>query len=156
MSLPTEPVPGIELFAVRNQEGKYFHRKGYGGYGETWTSDFKKARIYTKIGQARAIVTFFADRWPEYGIPDVVQLMVTEVKVIKEEERVKTRQKKAADRERQYKIAMARQKLAHAEADLVTAQSLPVRRRVEMKYRAMADIEAAKAALSELGETVAA
>jgi len=78
----------MKLYAVRNAEGKWFRRKGYGGYGATWVDDFSKATIYNKIGSARSRVTFFAKTWPEYGIPDLVELNVTSTKVLDETERV--------------------------------------------------------------------
>jgi hypothetical protein len=63
----------LELFAVQNSEGKWFHRKGYGGYGETWCDEQHKARIYTKLSQARAQVTYFTKNFPEYPAPNVVR-----------------------------------------------------------------------------------
>lgn len=69
----------LTMYAVRNQEGKFFRAKGYGGYGNTWVDDLKKAKIYPRIGQARSRVTFFANTYPQYGIPDLVELRVTEM-----------------------------------------------------------------------------
>lgn len=78
----------IKLYAIRNSEGKWFRRKGYGGWGESWTDKFSAARIFNKIGYARTQVTFFARRWPEYGVPELVELKVTESSVIDETDRV--------------------------------------------------------------------
>ncbi len=58
----------LEFFAVRNREGQWFHRKGYSGYGETWREDVQEARIYNKIGHARAQGTYFARKWPSFGV----------------------------------------------------------------------------------------
>jgi hypothetical protein len=44
----------LTLYAVRNREGKWFRAKGYGGYGDTWTPDIGKAKLYSKIARARA------------------------------------------------------------------------------------------------------
>ena len=44
----------LELYVVRNKEGKYFRTKGYSGYGDTWVDDIQKAKVYPKIGQARS------------------------------------------------------------------------------------------------------
>ncbi|MFA5130592.1 MAG: hypothetical protein WC477_06830 [Patescibacteria group bacterium] len=92
----------IELFAVQNSEGKWFHRKGYGGYGETWCEEQHKARIYTKLSQARAQVTYFANHFPSYPVPHVVRLVVGSVEVVDESERVSKvkRNKEVADAKR--------------------------------------------------------
>ena len=78
----------LEFFAIRNKEGRYFRRKGYGGYGATWVDGLLKARIYTRIGGARAVVSYFALNHPEYGVPEIVVLTATETAVIDETERV--------------------------------------------------------------------
>lgn len=78
----------ITIYAVRNSEGKWFRRKGYGGYGETWTDQFSLARIYTKIGPARGVVSFFANNYPKYGTPDIVQFHVSCCHVLDETSRV--------------------------------------------------------------------
>ena len=79
----------LELYAVRNKEGKWFRAKGYGGYGETWVDDINQAKFYAKIGQARSRVTFFANEYPTFGIPDLVKLTVTKMEVMNEGTRVK-------------------------------------------------------------------
>ena len=79
----------LELYVVRNQEGKYFHSKGYGGYGNQWVDEFKRARIYAKIGPARSQVSFWATNYPKYGTPVIIVLTVTASKVLQEDDRVK-------------------------------------------------------------------
>jgi len=78
----------LVLYAVQNREGKWFRSKGYGGYGETWVEDISKARVYGTPQPARARITYFANRWPEHGVPYLVALYVTEVKVLDETDRV--------------------------------------------------------------------
>ena len=84
----------LELYAVRNKKGKWFHAKGYSGYGDTWVDDINKAKIYTKIGQARGRVSFFANNYPKYGTPDLIILKCTQMEVVDETERVLTQKKK--------------------------------------------------------------
>lgn len=100
----------LTLYAVRNREGKWFRSKGYGGYGDTWTSDIGKAKLYAKIGQARGRASFFATRWPEHDTPDIVEFTATETRVLPEGERVQWVAKKKAERE------IAREIRAHADA----------------------------------------
>ena len=85
----TVEVKDFKIYAVRNQEGKFFRSKGYGGYGQTWVDDINKAKTYTKIGQARSRVTFFANTYPAFGIPDIVEFTVTSGVVLDEGNRVK-------------------------------------------------------------------
>ena len=87
------------LYAVRNREGRWFRSKGARGYGETWTPDVDKAKLYTKIGQARGRVSFFANKWPEFGVPDVVEFTATEARVLPEAARVAKVTTKKAERE---------------------------------------------------------
>ena len=112
------------LYAVRNREGKWFRRKGYGGYGETWVDDFARARIYTRPGGARGVIGWFANHHPTYGVPDLVALNITSVDVLDEKTRIEERKKKreAAEAKRQVRdhareVKEAKRKLAEAEAE---------------------------------------
>ncbi len=78
----------LELYAVRNKDGEWFRAKGYGGGGASWVDDIKKAKIYSKIGQARSRVTFFATNYPEFGVPEIVKLKVSESEAVDETLRV--------------------------------------------------------------------
>jgi len=86
----------MTLYAVRNKDGQYFRAKGYGGSGETWVDSLSRARIYPKPGPARAQVTFFANNYPQYGIPKLVELHVTEVVDVDETSRVQKSQNRKA------------------------------------------------------------
>jgi len=46
----------ITLYAVCNEKCEWFRRKGYGGYGNSWTKKFSQARVYNRIGPARVYV----------------------------------------------------------------------------------------------------
>jgi hypothetical protein len=113
----------LELYAVRNQEGQWFRRKGYGGYGKTWVDDFKLARIYSKIGPARAIVSFFTNRWPEYGVPDLVVLKINEVVVLDESARVSQVKEKKKKEEERREIRQKEWELERATKALEEAQA---------------------------------
>lgn len=115
----------LTLYAVRNRDGQYMRAKGYGGYGETWVDDIKKARIYPKPGPARAQVTFFANTYPQFGIPELVELHVTRVEAVQETARVQKsmdRKAKAAaeakKRHAEWELEQARRKLAEAQATI--------------------------------------
>ena len=100
----------MKLYAVRNQEGKYFRAKGYGGYGNSWVKELEKAKLYSKLAQARSRVTWWYNAYPDYGICDIVVLEAKihtvfgcEDKRIAEEKRKKSR----AEKNRQIKKARA-------------------------------------------------
>lgn len=63
--------------------------QGYQGYGETWVTDMKSAKIYAKPGPAKTQVTFFAKKFPELPVPELVELVVTDIRVIDQVARVK-------------------------------------------------------------------
>jgi hypothetical protein len=120
---------GLELYAVRNKEGQWFRRKGYGGYGKTWVDDFKLARIYAKPGPARGVVTFFATHYPDYGVPDIVVLKITSVEILDETERVAKakakRQKEIETREirqREWELKRASEELEKAKERFARAK----------------------------------
>jgi len=112
----------LKFYAVQNSEGKYFRRKGYGGYGETWVDEPHQARIYTKIGQARSIVTFFANHYKNYPVPSLVEIIPGTINVLSETDRVqkavnKKKKELAASqlRQRQYELERAQKQLEEAQ-----------------------------------------
>lgn len=112
----------LKFYAVRNREGQWFHRKGYSHYGETWAEDVEQARIYNKIGPARAQVTFFAKSWPSFGVPEIVVFKVSESYVINEEERFRKQQEKEEKKAGTLRIKTAREKMLEAEQEYEKAQ----------------------------------
>lgn len=111
----------IELYAVKNNEGKWFRRKGYGGSGETWVEDFTSARIYTKIGPARGIISFFNNNYPDYPPPKLVKLVITEQieldetdRLQKSKEKKETAKLKREKRHAEYELEQAKKQLDSA------------------------------------------
>jgi hypothetical protein len=105
----------LDLYLVRNKEGKWFRAKGFTGYGDTWTDDIKKARVYAKVGPARATVSFFANRWPEYGVPDIVKFVAMEREVLDEATRVESRRQAKLRKEQEYEAREAKRNLEEAQ-----------------------------------------
>lgn len=136
--------PLLTMYAVRNKDGKYFRSKGYCGSGETWVDDIKNARIYPKPGPARSQVTFFAGAYPRYGVPDIVELRVTEVVAVDETIRVQKSLDRKAVQQAKWKLRseairfeMAQKKLKEAQEELarlahITAE-VEARRQSRMK-----------------------
>lgn len=87
-------IEDLKFYAVRNNEAKYFRRKGYHGWGETWTDDLAKIRIWTKLSHARACVTYFANAYPQFPLPELVEIAVGKVTILDETARVEKAKKK--------------------------------------------------------------
>ena len=118
-------VERLKLYAVRNKEGNWFRAKGYGGYGKTWTCDIKQARLWAKISPARSQVTFFSNKWPKYGIPDIVEFSIGGFEVLDETERVQEKQRRKIEYEkkqeiehRKWEIKRAKEKMQKAQEEL--------------------------------------
>lgn len=116
--------PLIVFYAVRNEDGKYFRSKGYCGYGDTWVDSLNKAKVYSRIGPARSQVTYFANAYPGFSIPDIVELHVTKTVVIKEVERVKKSQTNKARVDAKYAKYCAERDRKDAEKQIEEAQKI--------------------------------
>lgn len=117
--------PLLKLYVIKSKDGKYFRAKGYGGYGDSWVDNIKKARVYQKPNGARGVVTWFANNWPAYGIPDLIELHVTKEVLLDETDRVlKSKIKKARDKARRkynhlkYQIETNFKKAEESQAEL--------------------------------------
>jgi len=106
----------LEFFAVRNQDGQFFHAVGLGG-GKTWVNDIKSAKIYPKIGQARARVTWFTNNYPKYASPVIIKIIANKAIVLDETERVKKAIEKIEKKEAEYRKRQAEYELKRAKED---------------------------------------
>lgn len=70
--VPQEPV--LEFFVVRSSSGQFFRSKGQNYSRSSWVDDIKDAKVYTKIGPAKAQATWWTRNFPDFGVPDVVVL----------------------------------------------------------------------------------
>jgi hypothetical protein len=125
--MPTEPFQ-YEMYAVRNKQGQWFRRKGYGGYGSNWVDDIAQARIYLKPGPARGQIGYYAKNFPDFGVPDLVKLQVTQIEIVDETERVMKSQRKAQKdlvrrdaRQKKRELEWAKQEVDRANARLADA-----------------------------------
>ena len=100
----------LTVYVVKSKDGKYFRSKGYSGYGESWVDDIKKAKVYLKIGPARSQVTFWSGAYPEYGVPDIIELTVTGTRVLDEGLRVSKALKKKKLNELQHSLYQIQEK----------------------------------------------
>jgi len=112
----------LRFYAVRNSSGQWFHRKGYGGYGDTWVGDLKKARIYVNIGGARAVSGWFANNYPDYGVPEIVVFKAEVEEVLDEAARRRKAEEKEVEREEKREKKRANKRLEQAKKELEKAK----------------------------------
>lgn len=116
----------LELYVVRNRKGEYFRPKGISGKGDNWVASLKNAKIYTRLGPARARVSFWAKHSPGHGVPELVRLVVSAAEVVTEErlraqkriEAAQRREARARVRSRAGELDRAHKLLAEAERNL--------------------------------------
>lgn len=98
METPNNPLlETIVFYAIINHENKFLRRKGYGGYGNSWIDNIGAARIYPKIGTAKAQITFWGKNYPQYPTPKLVEITGSITSIIEQGDRVKN----AIDKERE-------------------------------------------------------
>jgi len=112
----------LELYVVRNQEGKWFRSKGYSGYKPNWVDDIQDARIYGNISAVRGIVTYYANQHPDYGVPDIVQLKVEEGEILEEGERVAEATRRKQEKKEKREMRRKEMELRRAETALEDAK----------------------------------
>ena len=102
----------MELYCIRNKEGKFFKPTGYGGSGNHWNDTLEKAKFYPKIGPAKAQVTFWANKYPEFGVPQLLKfsLNASQAEVIEMEGYVEKNIKKKEEAKQKYKKAELQRK----------------------------------------------
>jgi hypothetical protein len=112
----------LTVYAVQNNDGKFFRAVGYSGSGSTWVDDINKAKIYPKIGPARRTITWFANNYPEYPVLKLLKLTVSNVEVVDETDRVNKAKIKKEKQELEHKKSMAKYELEQAKRQLLEAQ----------------------------------
>ena len=113
----------LELYLIKNQEGKWFRAKGYGGSGDNWTDNIKIARIYGNLRAARGVVGFYAKNYSDYGIPQIMKINIAGVESLAgEEERVQKSIEKRKREDERRDIRTKERALRQAKSDFEEAQ----------------------------------
>lgn len=89
-----------ELYAIRNQEGKWFRRGHRSSWrGNSWIDEFKNATIYSKASTAKSIISSFAnDPYHPIPAPSLVKIKVDTVEVEDQTERTAASKKKKLEK----------------------------------------------------------
>lgn len=101
----------LTFYTVRFINGRYLKAKGNSYSGPITVDSLEKARIYSKIGPAKAIVTYCAKRSPNEVVPDIIELHVTQEVVLNQEEYVKKAAKAKENAKQLEKIRKAKYEL---------------------------------------------
>lgn len=124
---PATPQITMDVYAIRNADGKWFQKRNDKGWVETPA----KAKLYpkAKLGFARAIVTYYAKRSGNTNIPNIIKFSTVATEVLDEKARLdktKLEEQRRKDRlEREQKkrlLEVARRKFEQAKAEFETAQ----------------------------------
>lgn len=70
----------MNLYVIRNKEGKFFRPIGYGGSGVNWQEKIEKAKFYPKVGTAKGQASFWFREYPEYGCPEILEFVLDPLK----------------------------------------------------------------------------
>ena len=98
----------INLYAVRSKDGKCLRSKGQNGYGNSWVDEFSQAKVWNRPGPAKAQVTWWGTNYPDFGVPDLVQIVSGTCNYLDQTERVQ-------EAARKKEIANAQQKVRDIE-----------------------------------------
>ena len=112
----------LELYAVRNRDGQWFRAKGYGGGGRSWVDDISYAKIYANLSQARSRVTFFANSYSQFGVPEIVKFIVKEGEILDETDRVEKAKRKKKERKIRSDIRRKKELVERTKQELAVAQ----------------------------------
>ena len=109
----------MTVFAVR-REGKFYRTNNTGARGRSgWVDKLEDAKLWTRAAPAKGKVTALSTG---DDVPELVELVVTEFRVVKQSERVAAAQaKKARDNAERDELAR-QQEFARATAELLRAQ----------------------------------
>ena len=84
----------LTFYVVKSKDGKYLRSTGMSG-GKHWVDDINQAKVWNKIGPAKAQVTFWSINYPEFGVPTIIPLLATAQEPLSMEEHVKESVRKA-------------------------------------------------------------
>lgn len=107
----------LTFYVVRSKDGKYLRSTGIGG-GAHWIEDIKKAKVWNKIGTAKAQVTFWASNYPEFGVPEIIPFLATPQEPMNLEDHVNNSIRKKELDKLNHERWRAEEKLAVANVEL--------------------------------------
>lgn len=115
----------LKIYLIRNSSDQYYRRLGQVGYGSCWTDDAGSASVWTTMPPARSRISWFSNHYPDFPIPDLIEIAAGTVTVLDETERIaksKARIRKAKEeqdvRSKKHALERAERELDEAKANL--------------------------------------
>lgn len=116
------PAPLATFYMVRNEKGEYYRT-----YAQSrcsgWVKDLKDGRLWTSLGPAKGKITNLANSYPKLPVPELVEFVVTEVRVVDQTERVAQAKVKKAEEEAKRNAWIKQERLKDAQAEFDRAQA---------------------------------
>jgi len=122
--LKTENI-SLNFYAVRSKDGKWLRTTGQGG-GRHWVDELSEAKIYGRPGPAKAQVTFWGTNYPEFGVPDLVQITSGTCNYLDQSDRVEDASRKKKLREAQQKVRNIEFKINNYIVDAKMIKNIPI------------------------------
>lgn len=115
----------LTVYVVRNTAGEFMRSVGYGGGGKHWVEKVQDAKLYTRLGQARGRVTFWANTYPDKEPPVIVafRMSLTDARVLEEDERVAKAKLRKATEKAECERREAKRRLEEAQATIKSANA---------------------------------
>jgi hypothetical protein len=121
---PVEP-PGpvvATFYAVRNEKGQ-FYRTYDKNRSSGWKDELEDAKLWTRIGPAKSKITALSNENPKLPVPELVEFVVREVKVVDQRARVAVAKEKREREEAERARAHKQQQFVDAQYELARAQA---------------------------------
>ena len=112
----------LKVYFLMSSDGKFYRSRGQSGYGDVWTDDINKTRIYVRLPQARARQTWGAKNYLDYETPKIMCLEGLPVEVKGESERATKAVQKLKEREIKREADVVRRKIEALERDKQVAE----------------------------------
>ncbi len=110
------------FYAVRNEKGQFYRTYSMRGTPAGWENKLEDARLWTRPGGANGIITSLTHN-PKAPVPDLVEFVVTELKVIDQKQRVVKARQKREEEAAWAEQARKQERLRQAEIDVEQAQA---------------------------------
>jgi hypothetical protein len=110
-SIKKSEVIELNFYGVRSQDGKWLRSKGQGGYGKSWVDDLADAKLWGNPSAAKSRVTYWANNYPEFGVPELVHITTATCNYLDQSERVEKASEKKKLSEARRKVSLLEDKI---------------------------------------------
>ena len=118
---PEKPVLAT-FYMVRNDKGEYYRTYAQGGRRSGWVKELSDGRLWTTKGPAQGKITALANERPKEPVPQLVEFVVHEVKVVDQQDRVAKARLKKQEEKLRNEAYWKKVAVVEAEKELAEAQ----------------------------------